>query len=404
MNAIKVVFKELTERKNQLATSVIAIVMGIAVIVGVRSITYYSEKAIALEMDALGANVLILPKGVTVDDYYRADLGNETMPESYVDDILTSGLQGVDNLSPKLSMMTTLEGRNTIVTGIRPREEFLAKPVWEMAGNIFETPVGCAAPEGGVPPKDPEAVDRRTPIDELPVDGALLGSDLAATLNLTEGDPLVIGEQKFNITGVLPPSGTVDDGRVFVHLATVQQMTGQPGRISAIEMMGCCDQISGDLIGGLNRRLPDAKVVTIGQIVSAQQRTNSMMRNFGLIFLVIILIVGGVSIANYMFANVFERRREIGILIALGANNRLIQRIFIWKALLLGLVGGLGGFIIGSALAIVLGPSLAGINVQARPEWLILSIAISVLLSLAASLIPVWRAVRLDPSVILQEV
>ncbi|GAB4328574.1 MAG: ABC transporter permease [Candidatus Zixiibacteriota bacterium] len=404
MNVIKVVLKELTERKNQLATSLIAIIMGIAVIVGVRSITYYSEKAIALEMDALGANVLILPKGVTVDDYYRADLGTETMPETYVDDILTSGLQGVDNLSPKLSMVTTLAGRKTIVTGIRPKEEFLAKPAWEMAVNIFETPVGCAAPAGGTKPKNPEAVDRRTPIETLPVDGALLGSDLASVLNLAEGDPLVIGDRKFQITGVLPPSGTVDDGRVFVHLSAVQQMTGQPGRISAIEMMGCCDQISGDLISGLNRRLPDAKVVTIGQIVSAQQRTNSLMRNFGLVFLVIILIVGGVSIANYMFANVSERRREIGILIALGARNGLIQRIFLWKAALLGLAGGIGGFIIGSALAIILGPAIAGINVQARLEWLILSVVISVLLSLAASLFPVWRAARLDPSVILQEV
>jgi putative ABC transport system permease protein len=196
----------------------------------------------------------------------------------------------------------------------------------------------------------------------------------------------------------------VDDSRVFVHLSVVQEMTRQPGRISAIEMMGCCEQISGDLISGLNRRLPDAKVVTIGQIVSTQQRTNGMMRKFGLIFLVIILLVGGVSIANYMFANVFERRREIGILMAIGARRALIQRIFILKALLLGLAGGVGGYIVGTALAILLGPSVAGITVRARPEWLLMSIVISVVLSLLASLIPVARAVRLDPAVTLQEV
>ncbi|HUU46262.1 MAG TPA: FtsX-like permease family protein [Acidobacteriota bacterium] len=404
MNVIKVVLKELTERKNQLTTSLIAIVMGISVIVGVRSITYYSEKAIALEMDALGANVLILPKGVTVDDYYRADLGTETMPESYVDDILTSGLKGVDNLSPKLSMVTYLGDRRTIVTGIKPKEEFLAKPIWEMAGNIFETPVGCAAPPGGTPPQDPDAVDRRTPIEALPTDGALLGSELAGILNLSEGDTLAIEQETFLITGVLPPSGTVDDSRVFVHLSAVQRMTQRPGRISAIEMMGCCEQISGDLISGLNRRLPDAKVVTIGQIVSAQQRTNAMMRSFGLIFLVIILLVGGVSITNYMFANVFERRREIGILIALGARRTMIQRIFLLKALLLGLVGGVGGYLVGTVLAIILGPSVAGISVRARPDWLILSVAVSVVLSLLASVIPVSRATRLDPAATLQEV
>ncbi len=404
MNVFKVVFRELSERKNQLATSLIAIIMGIAVIVAVRSITYYSEKAISLEMDALGANVLILPKGVTVDDYYRADLGNETMPESYVDDILNSGLKGVDNLSPKLSMVSRIGGRETIVTGIKPKAEFLAKPIWEMAGNIFETPVGCAVPTGTAKPKDPNAVDRRTPIEALPENGALVGSEIAGSMNLAEGSTLAIANETFNVTGVLPPSGTVDDSRVFVHLSAVQRMCGQPGRISAVEMMGCCEQISGDLIGGLNRLLPDAKVVTIGQIVSTQQRTNLMMRNFSLIFLVIILLVGGVSIANYMFANVFERRREIGILIALGAHRGLIQRIFILKALLLGLVGGIGGFVAGTALAILLGPSMAGITVHARPEWFLLSVSISMLLAFLASILPVYRASRLDPAITLQEV
>jgi len=403
MNVTKIVLKELTQRKNQLVTSLIAVVMGIAVIVGIRSITYYSERAIAQEMDALGANVLILPKGVTVDDYYRADLSNETIPETYVDDVLNSGLRGVDNLSPKLSIFAQINGRETIVTGIRPREEFLAKPVWEMAGNIFETPVGCAAP-AAAQPKNPDAVDRRTTIDVLPVDGVLLGNDVSAALGVGVGGSVTINDESFQIIDVLPISGTVDDGRVFTHLSTTQRMSGQSGRINAIEMMGCCQEISKDLIAGLNRILPDAKVVTINQIVSTQQKTNGMMRNFSLVFLVIIILVGGVSIANYMFANVYERRREVGILIALGANWSLVQRIFILKAVILGLAGGVGGFIIGTVLAMVMGPSMAAIAVRPRLDWLLYSVVIAVALSLIASIVPVYRVAKLDPFITLQEV
>jgi len=403
MNVIKMVLKELTQRKNQLVTSLIAVVMGIAVIVGIRSITYYSERAIALEMDALGANVLILPKGVTVDDYYRADLSNETIPETYVDDVLNSGLRGVDNLSPKLSIFAQVNGRETIVTGIRPREEFLAKPVWEMAGNIFETPVGCAAP-AGAQPKNPDTVDRRTTIEVLPVDGVLLGTDVSAALGIGVGGSVTINDESFQVVDVLPVSGTVDDGRVFTHLSTTQRMSGQAGRINAIEMMGCCQEISNNLIAGLNRILPDAKVVTINQIVSTQQKTNGMMRKFSLVFLVIIILVGGVSIANYMFANVYERRREVGILIALGANWSLIQRIFILKAVILGLAGGVGGFIIGTVLAMAMGPSMAEIAVRPRLDWLLYSVVIAVALSLIASIVPVYRVAKLDPFITLQEV
>ena len=60
------VWRELFERKNQLATSFLAILLGVAVIVAIKNITVYSEKAVARELDALGANILILPKSASL--------------------------------------------------------------------------------------------------------------------------------------------------------------------------------------------------------------------------------------------------------------------------------------------------------------------------------------------------
>ena len=78
------------------------------------------------------------------------------------------------------------------------------------------------------------------------------------------------------------------------------------------------------MLDKVNNLLPDAKVTTVAQIVQSQQHVNRMMSNLSLMFLVIIVFVGGASIANYMYANVFERRREIGTLMALGADSRLV--------------------------------------------------------------------------------
>ena len=69
MRKIDIIVKELCERKSQLITSFIAITLGITVIVGIKTVTFYSEKAVARELDNLGANVLILPKSATVSDY-----------------------------------------------------------------------------------------------------------------------------------------------------------------------------------------------------------------------------------------------------------------------------------------------------------------------------------------------
>ena len=129
-----------------------------------------------------------------------------------------------------------------------------------------------------------------------------------------------------------------------------------------------------------------------------------MMSNLSLMFLVIIIFVGGASIANYMYANVFERRREIGTLMALGADSRLVLKVFLLKALLLGGAGGVGGYVLGSIFAFVLGPQLAGIRVWPMWELAIAAIVISVGLTLVASFFPARSAARLDPCATFQEV
>ena len=196
---------------------------------------------------------------------------------------------------------------------------------------------------------------------------------------------------------------------VVIGVATVMAMasivTGLRQQIlNAIEVVGCCQEISKGLVGKINRLLPEAKVVTITQIADAQIKINRMMSNLSLMFLVIIIFVGGASIANYMYANVFERRREIGTLMALGANSGLVLRIFLLKALILGVAGGLGGYVIGTILAVVLGPRLAGVIVLPMPILALLAVGVSVALALVASYFPARRAARLDPCATFQEI
>ena len=206
------------------------------------------------------------------------------------------------------------------------------------------------------------------------------------------------------MTAVLPQTGTIDDSRVFAHLHRVQDLSGKGPVVNAIEIVGCCQEISNGLVAKINKLLPDAKVVTITQIADAQIKMNRMMSNLSFIFLVIIVFVGGAGIANYMYANVFERRREIGTLMALGANSSLILCIFLFKALVLGLAGGVGGYLLGTVLALTLGPQLAGVPVLPMPILALWALLISVGLALVASYFPARRASRLDPCATFQEI
>ena len=352
------VWREIFERKSQLATSFLAILLGITVIVSIKNITLYSEKAVAREMDSLGANILVLPKSATLQNYYAADMQGDTIPEEYVTQLAMSSLQGLDNLSPKLSVPVEIEGRSFTLTGILPKSEFQAKAAWAGAG-IFSRPAGCGAmPTLPFAEGDKKTLVRQRVIDNLENDEALVGADVASALSLKEGASSRCSARPFRVTAVLPQTGTVDDSRVFAHLHRVQDIAGKGPVVNAIEIVGCCQEISNGLVQKINTLLPDAKVVTITQIADAQIKMNHMMKRLSLIFLVIIVFVGGAGIANYMYANVFERRREIGTLMALGANSVLDPAHLPAQSLLLGLAGGVGGYLLGTVLAMTLGPQI----------------------------------------------
>ena len=405
MNWNTLVFRELVQRKNKLITSGLAIILGIAVIVTINTVTTYSEKAISKELDALGANILILPQGATLVDYYSADLQVGELPEEYVTLLTTSNLEGLDNLSPKLSVPVNISGYQITLTGILPKNEFQSKASWQGSG-IFSRPKSCGNVEDifGLTQKAPkETLVRKRVIETLEANEILVGSDVASKLRLKEGEEITMLEKPFLVSAILPQTGTVDDSRIFAHLHTVQDMTGKEAVVNAIEVVGCCEQISKGLVAKINYLIPDAKVITISQVVDTQIRTNQLMRNLSSLFLFIIIAIGGAGIANDMYNNVYERRKEIGTLVALGANSSVVLKIFLKKALLLGILGGIGGYIIGTMIAVVLGPLVAGVPVLPIPYLFFVAVGLSVCIAMIASYFPARYATRLDPCTVLQE-
>ena len=113
-----VIWREIWQRKSRLISGLLTITLGIAVIIGIESVTSVSKEVVKKKLDLLGANILVLPQAASVDDYYSADIDAPTFPEEYVERIATSMLPGVDNLSPKLSRRIKVSGYPVVLTGI----------------------------------------------------------------------------------------------------------------------------------------------------------------------------------------------------------------------------------------------------------------------------------------------
>jgi len=139
---------------------------------------------------------------------------------------------------------------------------------------------------------------------------------------------------------------------------------------------------------------------------SMQQTMDSMALFLGAIAL-ISLIVGAIGIANTMFTSVLEKTKEIGIMKAIGTKNKDIMLIFLLNSGMIGLVGGLGGIflgVFGSGLISYLGSSgdvgMASrmfTNTAITPELLIFALAFSLIVGMIAGVIPAYRASKLKP-------
>lgn len=405
MNIRKLVWIEFKQHKSQLISGLLAITLGIAVIVGIRSISVVSEKAVAVNLDNLGANILVLPQASNVDNYYSADIDAPTIPEEYVDRIVSSNLQGVDNLSPKLTRRTKIGNENVVLTGILPKNEITSKPMWQQSGLLGNDLMASCAPDNSANVELGYKDDKlqRKVIDSLAADECLIGSAMAIKLNVKEGSSIDILGEKFIVKRVINETGTIDDDRVFIHLRKAQELLNIPGQVSAIEIMGCCNAISEGLLGKLRNVLPDTKITTIGQIVSTQIQTNKMMNKVSLIFLIIIIFVGGISIGNFMWANINERRKEIGMFRMIGFSKGVIYYMLLSKAFILGIIGGIVGYLLGTIAGMWLGPELAGLSVNPLPELIGISLLISVGVSILGSLLPAYLAGRIEPFSNMQE-
>lgn len=121
----------------------------------------------------------------------------------------------------------------------------------------------------------------------------------------------------------------------------------------------------------------------------------------------IALVTASLGIANTMIMSILERRREIGVLKALGADDSDIRRIFLYEAGAIGTLGATFGIIVGWAIARVASfvaqsfmrrEGVEAIELFATPWWLIgIALAFGIVVSLLAGYYPARRAARLDP-------
>lgn len=241
----------------------------------------------------------------------------------------------------------------------------------------------------------------------------LLGASLARQLRVSSGDRLQLGSYGFDVVGVLAPHGynpmlpvNFDDA-VLMPLSGVRRLNPPPdvGTLVALGVDAMSlPQAARSLYQYLQSRLPrhEVNVQLPRQMLESMAGQSRMMTWMLASTAAIALLLGGVGVMNVMVMNVVQRRREIGVRMALGARGCDIAWLFVLEALLLSVAGALLGVLLGLAGAWLF-TLASGWSFALDAGSLPVSMGISLVLGLFFGLQPALAAARLQPVVALRD-
>ena len=205
----------------------------------------------------------------------------------------------------------------------------------------------------------------------------------------------------FTVTGILVTGGE-EEGYVFMSLDDLGSLTGEDRLdVAELSVSATADQLEAyaadiaDAGWGVNARL--VKRVTRSEASVLEKLT-------ALVFLVtlVVLLLPMICVSTTMMAVVSERRREIGLRKALGASDNSIRAEFLGEGMFLGALGGVMGALLGFVFAQVVSVNVFGSSITFQPLLLPITVVVSMAIAAVSCLLPIKRAVAIDPALVLK--
>lgn len=422
------VTKEIIHRKLNFALGLLSVVVAVGCLVGaltllkvhdVRTQWLLAQKEtetkarmdelndeVRKAMLRLGFNLVILPRDQNLGDWYAEDYASKCMPEEYAHQLAQSGIVTIRHLLPSLQQKVKWPERKRTIILIGTRGE---------VPDLHKSP-------------------RRPLVQPVAEGTAAVGYELHQSLGLKEGDKIKLLGTDFTVATCYPERGSKDDITIWICLREAQELLDKRGMINAILAVECVCPLPGiaDFRAEITRILPDTQVIEQGSkalaraearirvmeegkaAIEAERQSRARLRRererFASVLLPVVMVACAVWIAFLAFGNVRERRGEIGILRALGLRSRQILVLFMSRAIVMGLAGGVLGCMAGFLAGRHLGTTTEAVSGSAAtfqalfdPTTVVLALLLAPFLAGVGSWIPAIIAAQDDPAEILRD-
>lgn len=378
MTFFGLILREISFRRGNFILSVLALSFAVALTMAVVNMTESAERETTRQMRELGFNVLILPEGTDMGDFWAQSFARNEMPEEYVERLAKSDVVTIRHLYARLQKKYDVGGTGVLLTGVMPYAQNAHETKKQHMGHFIER-------------------------------GALrVGFEAGRRLGLSAGDTVSVGGRDFRVERVFAESGSIDDIRLVGNLHDVQAVLGLAGRINEIEALECLCTPDGleTIRADIEKILPGTHVAQLKSQALARMRVRRMVEKYSLFLLPLATAVATIWAGLLALSNVRERVPEIGILRALGVTSDKIFFLFLGRSALIGLASGVLGVAGGAALAVWAGTrifSMTADKITPLPETNAPVVLIVIGVAVFAGYFPAMLAVKKDPAEVLRE-
>ncbi len=363
---LRLLKRAVTKRKSRMIISLLAISLGAAVISALVSVYYDMGVKMRKELRTYGANVVVAPSP-------KNNFISTRELESVMDTLPKDNLIGY---APYIYGVVRTGDSRLVAAGTDFTQVKKVSPYWHVQGQW--------------PDSD---------------NSILVGIAAARQLGVETGDSIVIMAEenkqwlKAEVTGVVETGGT-EDNQIIMSLNKAQHLFDKKGKIniSYASIIGDAETVE----RWTNDLESDLRVEPVKKISQAEGKILERIRS--LVYLVVIIILGStlLCVTTTAMAMIMERRQEIALKKALGADNKSIIYEFLGESTILGLLGGAAGWAIGFGLAQGIGLSVFNSLVSFRWQVIPAVLATAVIMSCVACLIPINKALSVEPAVTLK--
>ncbi len=349
----------LMRRKARVVLALVALALGAALVTALLTVYGGVKHNLTREFRAYGPNLVITP-GQNAAALSPAEIAQAT-----------AQLGPTDRAVGLLFARVQTQGRQAVLVGGDVPQLLALNPSWKVTGQQHPA--------------------------------VLLGSNAARQLHRVVGDSIsaeYAGRIHNWTVGGIVTSGGSEDNQIFVPLRDAQQLTGLDG-VTTLEIRAEGPAIHA-VVERLRRSLPGADVDPIRQLTQSEGRIILSTRSMLIASILLILITIGLCVAAALASMALERRRDFGVMKALGAHDHQVFIAFVMEGLTLGVGAAVLGAAAGTALAAWFGHVLFRVALWPTAGTLLLALCSTAALAVIGAVAP-WPLVRrISPATILK--